>query len=165
MTDTPWDDRIRAALARVVDEGRWRAPREFDALGPTGLLEGGRVVSFASNDYLGLSLHPAVVAAAQSALARWGAGSGASRLVTGSRPVHGELEGELAEWKGTEAAVTFPTGFAANLGVLCTLGGPGRAHPLGRAEPRQHHRRVSALPLIPRRLPPPRHGPPRGAAV
>jgi 8-amino-7-oxononanoate synthase len=125
MTDTPWDDRIRAALAQVVDEGRWRAPREFDALGPTGLLEGGAVVSFASNDYLGLSLHPAVVAAAQSALTRWGAGSGASRLVTGSRPVHSELERELADWKGTEAAVTFPTGFAANLGVLCTLGGPG----------------------------------------
>jgi 8-amino-7-oxononanoate synthase len=123
--DTPWDDRIRASLARVVDEGRWRAPREFDALGPTGLLEGGPVVSFASNDYLGLSGHPGVVAAAQSALARWGAGSGASRLVTGSRPVHRELERELADWKGTGAAVCFPTGFAANLGVLCALGGPG----------------------------------------
>ena len=59
------------------------------------------------------------------ALARWGAGSGASRLVTGSRPVHSELEQALAEWKGTEAAVCFPTGFAANLGVLCALGGPG----------------------------------------
>jgi 8-amino-7-oxononanoate synthase len=124
---SPWDARIRAALDRVVDEGRWRAPREFDALGPSGLLEGGpgQVVSFASNDYLGLSSHPAVVAAAQSALARWGAGSGASRLVTGSRPIHSALEKELAEWKGTEAAVCFPTGFAANLGVLCTLGGPG----------------------------------------
>jgi 8-amino-7-oxononanoate synthase len=125
MTDTPWDDRIRASLARVVDEGRWRSPREFDAFGPTGLLESGLVVSFASNDYLGLSGHPGVVAAAQAALDRWGAGAGASRLVTGSRPVHSELEHQLADWKGTEAAVTFPTGFAANLGVLCTLGGPG----------------------------------------
>jgi 8-amino-7-oxononanoate synthase len=125
MTHTPWEDRIRASLAQVVDEGRWRSPREFDALGPTGLLEGGPVVSFASNDYLGLSGHPGVVAAAQAALDRWGAGAGASRLVTGSRPVHRELEHELADWKGTEAAVTFPTGFAANLGVLCTLGGPG----------------------------------------
>ena len=127
MTDTPnaWETRIRAALDRVVDEGRWRAPREFDALGPAGLLEGGPVVSFASNDYLGLSAHPAVVAAAQDALSRWGAGSGASRLVTGSRPIHSELERALAEWKGTEAAVCFPTGFAANLGVLSTLGGPG----------------------------------------
>jgi 8-amino-7-oxononanoate synthase len=130
MTDSPspspWDARIRAALDQVVDEGRWRAPREFDALGPVGLLDGGpaQVVSFASNDYLGLSSHPAVVAAAQSALARWGAGSGASRLVTGSRPIHSSLEKELAEWKGTEAAVCFPTGFAANLGVLCTMGGP-----------------------------------------
>jgi len=120
-----WDARIRAALDGVVDEGRWRAPREFDALGPAGLLDGGPVVSFASNDYLGLSGHPAVIAAAQGALARWGAGSGASRLVTGSRPIHSELEQALAEWKGTEAAVCFPTGFAANLGVLSTLGGPG----------------------------------------
>ena len=124
MSDTPWDARIRASLDRVVDEGRWRAPREFDALGPAGLLEGGPVVSFASNDYLGLGAHPAVVAAAHDALTRWGAGSGASRLVTGTRPIHSELERELAEWKGTEAAVCFPTGFAANLGVLCTLGGP-----------------------------------------
>ncbi|HEX4434997.1 MAG TPA: aminotransferase class I/II-fold pyridoxal phosphate-dependent enzyme, partial [Acidimicrobiales bacterium] len=127
MSDTPtsWDARIRASLDQVVDEGRWRAPREFDALGPAGLLEGGPVVSFASNDYLGLSAHPSVVAAAQGALTRWGAGSGASRLVTGSRPIHRELEGALADWKGTEAAVTFPTGFAANLGVLTALGGPG----------------------------------------
>ena len=49
----------------------------------------------------------------------------ASRLVTGSRPVHADLEHEIAEWKGTEAAVCFPTGFAANLGVLSVLGGPG----------------------------------------
>ena len=124
-SDNSWDARIRASLERVVDEGRWRAPREFDALGPAGMLEGGPVVSFASNDYLGLSAHPAVVAAARRALTRWGAGSGASRLVTGSRPVHSELERELAAWKGTEAAVCFPTGFAANLGVLSTLAGPG----------------------------------------
>ncbi len=89
------------------------------------MLEGGPVVSFASNDYLGLSAHPDVVAAAHDALTRWGAGSGASRLVTGTRPIHSELERALAEWKGTEAAVCFPTGFAANLGVLCALGGPG----------------------------------------
>jgi 8-amino-7-oxononanoate synthase len=125
MSGSPWEARIRAELATVVEEDRWRAPREFDALGPAGVLEGGAVVSFASNDYLGLSAHPAVVAAAHEALDRWGTGSGASRLVTGSRPIHGELERALAEWKGTEAAVTFPTGFAANLGVLCVLGGAG----------------------------------------
>ena len=119
------------AHPRLPGSGRRRGPlarpREFDALGPAGLLEGAPepVVSFASNDYLGLSAHPAVVAAAREALTRWGAGSGASRLVTGSRPIHSELETELAAWKGTEAAVCFPTGFAANLGVLSTLGGPG----------------------------------------
>jgi 8-amino-7-oxononanoate synthase len=120
-----WADRIRSQLAEVVDEGRWRAPRPFDARGPEGALEGADVVSFASNDYLGLSAHPRVVAAAHEALDRWGTGAGASRLVTGSRPVHAELERELAAWKGTEAAVCFPTGFAANLGVLSVLGGPG----------------------------------------
>ncbi len=124
----PWDARIRAELARTAEEGRWRAPRTFDAFGPRGTLRqtpDAPVVSFASNDYLGLSAHPRVIAAAHEALDAWGAGSGASRLVTGSRPVHEELEQALAEWKGTEAAVCFPTGFAANLGVLCTLGGPG----------------------------------------
>src|ERR1700729_1094500 len=125
MSDSPWDARIRASLDQVVDEGRWRSPREFDAFGPSGILEGEPVVSFASNDYLGLSAHPAVVAAAHDALTRWGAGSGPPRLVTGTPPVHSELERALAESKGTEAAVCFPTGFAANLGVLCALGGPG----------------------------------------
>jgi len=125
MTAGGWESRIRAELARVVDDGRWRSPRTFDAMGPAGVLEGRPVVSFASNDYLGLSAHPAVVAAAHGALDAWGAGAGASRLVTGSRPIHSELEAALAEWKGTEAAVCFPTGFAANLGVLTVLGGPG----------------------------------------
>jgi 8-amino-7-oxononanoate synthase len=119
-----WAERIDAQLATVVDQGRWRAPREFDARGPAGILSGEGVVSFASNDYLGLSAHPAVVAAGCAALQRWGAGAGASRLVTGSRPVHAELERALAQWKGTDAAVCFPTGFAANLGVLSVLGGP-----------------------------------------
>src|SRR5207237_8409252 len=87
--------------------------------------EGRPVVSFASNDYLGLTQHPAVVAAAHAALDRWGAGSGAARLIVGSRPVHSELEDELASWKGAERALLFPTGFAANLGVLSTLATPG----------------------------------------
>jgi 8-amino-7-oxononanoate synthase len=120
-----WPDRIRAQLDEVVEGGRWRAPREFDALGPAGGLNGASVVSFASNDYLGLSAHPMVIAAARDAVGRWGAGAGASRLVTGSRPVHTELERALAEWKGTDAAILFPTGFAANLGALSVLGGPG----------------------------------------
>jgi 8-amino-7-oxononanoate synthase len=124
LSDDVWPQRVRAQLDAVVDAGRWRAPQEFDALGPVGFLQGRPVISFASNDYLGLTAHPAVISAAGHALERWGTGSGASRLVTGSRPVHAELEHELAAWKGTEAAVCFPTGFAANLGVLSVLGGP-----------------------------------------
>jgi 8-amino-7-oxononanoate synthase len=88
------------------------------------LSDGRRVVCFASNDYLGLSSHPDVLAAAHEAIDRWGAGAGASRLVSGSRPVHAELEHELADWKSTEAALVFPTGYAANLSVLSALAGP-----------------------------------------
>jgi 8-amino-7-oxononanoate synthase len=121
-----WDGRVDGELAAIRAAGRWRATRDLVTTGPvTGELDGRAVVTFASNDYLGLSHHPAVVGAAHAALDRWGAGSGASRLVVGSRPLHTELEHELAAWKGTEAALLFPTGFAANLGLLATLGGPG----------------------------------------
>jgi 8-amino-7-oxononanoate synthase len=85
----------------------------------------GTVVSFASNDYLGLTTHPALVDAAAEALERWGTGSGGARLITGSRPVHHQLEEELADWKGTDRAVLFPTGFATNLGVITALGQAG----------------------------------------
>ena len=124
---TNWQRRVAERCAEVAAEGRWRRPRPFDASGPAGTLvdEGRRVVSFASNDYLGLTTHPAVVAAATSALAKWGAGSGASRLVTGSRPVHHQLEAALAEHARFPRAVVFPTGFAANLGVLTSFGEPG----------------------------------------
>ena len=111
--------------------GQWRSPREFDAAGPAGSLTVAPgappvdMVSFASNDYLGLTVHPAVVAAAHDALDRWGAGAGASRLVTGSRPGHAALESALARWKGCEQAVVLPTGFAANLSVLSVFGAEG----------------------------------------
>ena len=121
-----WRDWVAGESGRVRDAGRWRAPRDLDAVGPVGTLApgGDPVVSFASNDYLGLTRHPAVVAAAHAALDRWGAGAGSARLIVGSRPVHSDLERALAEWRRTEAAVLFPTGFAANLGVLTTFGGP-----------------------------------------
>ena len=122
---TPWSQWVADQCARISSAGQWRRSRDLDAAGPAGTLEDEGttrpVVSFASNDYLGLTQHPAVVAAAHEALERWGAGSGAARLIVGSRPVHTELEAELAQWKGTERALLFPTGFAANLGVLSTL--------------------------------------------
>ena len=111
-------------LAELRAGDLWREVRTFDARGPVGHLDGREVISFASNDYLGLSFHPAVIAAAHAALDRWGAGATASRLIVGSRPVHAELEAELSDWKGTERALVFPTGYASNLGVLSCFGGP-----------------------------------------
>ncbi|MDQ3985647.1 MAG: 8-amino-7-oxononanoate synthase [Actinomycetota bacterium] len=122
-----WNERALRLNAETRRAGRWRSPRQFDALGPVGTLAGNteKVVSFASNDYLGLSAHPLVVEGARDALERWGAGSGAARLIVGSRPVHTELEKRIAEWKSCETALLFPNGFAANLGVLATFGTSG----------------------------------------
>ncbi|MDE0654922.1 MAG: 8-amino-7-oxononanoate synthase [bacterium] len=115
---------VATQISAIRAADRWREARDFDARGPVGRLGGRQVISFASNDYLGLSFHPAVIAAAHAALDRWGAGATASRLIVGSRPVHSELEAELSDWKGTERALAFPTGYAANLGVLSCFGGP-----------------------------------------
>ncbi|CAN5566820.1 8-amino-7-oxononanoate synthase [soil metagenome] len=117
-----WSEWASSQNDGVRAEGRWRAVKDLDLRGPSGALGADSVVSFASNDYLGLTAHPAVIAGARDALDRWGAGSGSARLIVGSRPIHSRLERALAQWKGTEAAVLFPNGFAANLGVLATLG-------------------------------------------
>jgi len=125
MTWRAWAD---AQAREIRAAGRWRAPRDLDAFGTEGTLptDADRpVVSFASNDYLGLTAHPAVIAAAHEALDRWGSGSGSARLIVGSRPIHSDLERELAAWKGAARSALFPTGFAANLGVLTTFGAPG----------------------------------------
>jgi 8-amino-7-oxononanoate synthase len=86
--------------------------------------QGRKLLSFSCNDYLNLTHHPAVKAAAIEAIALYGAGSGASRLVTGNHPLLGELEDRLARLKGTEAACVFGSGYLANLGIVATLMGP-----------------------------------------
>ncbi len=118
-----WSAWAESELEAVRAAGRWRETRPFDAFGPAGQLAGRQVVSFASNDYLGLSVHPDVLAAAHEALERWGSGATASRLVVGTRPCHRDLEEEIAVWKGTERALVFSSGYAANLGILSALGG------------------------------------------
>ena len=85
---------------------------------------GRRLLSFSCNDYLGLSRHPVVKAAAIEAVERHGAGAGASRLVTGNHPLYAALEARLATMKGTEAACVFGSGYLANIGVLGALAGP-----------------------------------------
>ncbi len=122
--DGGWSYRTDQRLSEIDGAGRRRTPRVFDATGQVGELEGHEdvVCAFASNDYLGLSHHKAVVEAAREAANRFGVGSGASRLITGSRAVHRALEEEVAAWKGTERSMLFPTGYQANLGVLSTFG-------------------------------------------
>lgn len=81
-------------------------------------------VNMASNNYLGLAHDERVVAAAQRAAEQWGVGAGASRLLTGTTQAHAELEEALAAYKGTERALVFSSGYAANVGVLSALAGP-----------------------------------------
>lgn len=87
--------------------------------------DGRRLVHFGSNDYLGFAAHPAVVAGARAALAGYGFGAGASPLITGRTPLHEELERRLAAFEAAEAALLFPTGFAANVGTIPALVGRG----------------------------------------
>jgi 8-amino-7-oxononanoate synthase len=84
---------------------------------------GDRLISFACNDYLGLSHHPDVIAASRAATARHGVGAGAARLLTGNHPLYTELEGRLAALKGTEDAVVFGSGYLTNVGVIPALAG------------------------------------------
>lgn len=120
MTD--WNAWAGEQLDALRALHRFREPIPFDGDGPDGVVRGKRVISFASNDYLGLAAHPTVRTAAISAIERFGTGAMASRLVVGTRSLHRELEHAIAEWKRTESALVFSSGYAANLGVITTLG-------------------------------------------
>jgi glycine C-acetyltransferase/8-amino-7-oxononanoate synthase len=95
------------------------------ASGPEVVLDGRPVILMASNDYLGLANHPALKRAAIEATERFGAGAGAARLISGTQTPHVELESALAKFKGAEAALTFGSGYLANLGVIPALIGAG----------------------------------------
>ena len=86
--------------------------------------DGRRLLSFSCNDYLNLSGHPLVIAAAIEATKRYGVGASASRLVTGNHPLYAGLETRLAQLKGTEAACVFGSGYLANTGIVPALIGP-----------------------------------------
>lgn len=86
---------------------------------------GRRLVSFCDNDYLGLSTHPDVIAAASDAAIRYGAGAGAARLVSGDCPLNAQLEQRLARIKGLPAARVFGSGYLANIGTIPALAGAG----------------------------------------
>jgi 8-amino-7-oxononanoate synthase len=89
--------------------------------GPRVVLDGKPVLLLCSNNYLGLADHPRVREAAADAAMRWGAGAGASRLVSGNMTLHRRLEERLATFKGTQSALVFGSGFLANLGIIPAL--------------------------------------------
>jgi glycine C-acetyltransferase len=91
------------------------------AQGPIVSVDGRRLISLSSNDYLGLTHHPRLRAAALAAVDRYGVGSGAVRTIAGTMTLHEELEAELARFKGVPATLTFQSGFSANTGVIAAL--------------------------------------------
>ncbi len=93
------------------------------AQGPVASVDGRRVISLSSNDYLGLTHHPRLRAAALAAVRDFGAGSGAVRTIAGTMSLHEDLEADLAAFKGVEATLTFQSGFTANTGVIPTITG------------------------------------------
>ena len=101
--------------------------REGPQRGDRITIDGRELVNFGSNDYLGLAADPRIAAAVKRALDEYGWGSGASPLVTGRSELHAELERKLAEFEGTEAALLFPSGYAANVGTITALVGKGDA--------------------------------------
>jgi 8-amino-7-oxononanoate synthase len=118
----PWQQELRRQLA-ILPEQRRRGLRSFEPGQAAAQLrlDGAPLLDLASNDYLGLSSHPAVVTAAQAAAALEGVGAGASRLVSGNRPGHHALERALESWLGRERVLLFPSGFQANLAAVGAL--------------------------------------------
>ncbi len=96
--------------------------REVDGEpGPVVKMEGRERITLGSNNYLGLTGHPAVKQAARDALETYGTGLTGSRFMNGTTPLHTELERELADWMGTEEAIVYTTGYQANVGCIATL--------------------------------------------
>ncbi len=126
MTGTATDPLgfIAAELADLRAKHLYRSLRVMSsAQGPDVVVDGRACVSFSSNDYLGLTHHPRVRAAALAAVQEFGAGSGAVRTIAGTMSLHQELEASLARFKGTEAVLSFPSGFSANTGVIPAITG------------------------------------------
>jgi 8-amino-7-oxononanoate synthase len=115
---------LQRRLDAIRVQGLHRELRRVDSpQTPHARIAGHDVINFSSNDYLGLANHPLLKEAATKAIERFGAGSGASRLICGSLAPHHELEEAIAAFKHTEAALSFSSGYAAALGTICALAG------------------------------------------
>ncbi len=111
-------------LEALKEQHLYRPLRILSSMqGPECVVDGRTVVSLASNDYLGLTHHPRMLAAAERAVAEMGAGSGAVRTIAGTMTLHEQLEADLADFKKTEAVLTFQSGFTANTGVIPVVTG------------------------------------------
>ncbi|WP_303783383.1 8-amino-7-oxononanoate synthase [Azovibrio restrictus] len=120
------ETRLREELAALDDQGLARRRRRLDSpCSPQARVEGREMLAFASNDYLGLAAHPEIARALADGALTWGAGSGASHLVSGHLRPHDILEERLAAFTGFARVLTFSTGYLANLAVTPTLA-PGR---------------------------------------
>jgi len=125
-TVTDFNRELTRDLDAIRAQGLHRELRRVDSPQSTHIEIGGQsLLNFSSNDYLGLANHPALKEAAIKAVERFGAGSGASRLICGSLAPHHELEKALADFKGTEAALSFSSGYATAIGTICALVGKG----------------------------------------
>lgn len=118
-------EHIQRRMAALHDAGRYRCLVSVSTTEPTVLMHGRQAVLFCSNNYLGLASHPRLIAASADAVQSCGCSSGASRLVSGNLPLFEKLEASVAAWKGTEAALVFNSGFAANTGVVTALAQKG----------------------------------------
>jgi 8-amino-7-oxononanoate synthase len=117
-----FDEELSSRLKAVQDEGLYRQLRRIDSpQGPRIEIDGKTLLNFSSNDYLGLANEPLLKEAAIEAVKKFGAGSGASRLICGSLAPHHELEESLASFKGAEAALTFSSGYATAIATICSL--------------------------------------------
>ncbi len=115
---------LRRRLDEIRGQGLYRELRRVNSpQSPRITLDGNSLLNFSSNDYLGLADHPLLKQAAVKAVEQFGSGSGASRLICGSLAPHHELESALAEFKQTESALSFSSGYATAIGALCALAG------------------------------------------
>ncbi len=116
---------LQQELDEIESQGLRRSWRGVEEIQEGRIRVNGRwLIQMSSNSYLGFHLHPKGIAAAQEATARYGTGSGSARLIGGTFGIHEELEAALATFKQAQAALVFPTGYMANLGIITTLVGP-----------------------------------------
>lgn len=117
-------EHLKKFLEKRRDSSTLRRLSPVESRSPGRIVQDGdELVDFSSNDYIGLSNHPRLVAAAMDAIGRYGVGAGASRLMTGDLQLHHDLEAKVASFKGKERALVFNSGYQANVGIISALVG------------------------------------------